>query len=97
MLPFLLSFILDNVNDLSSKVYNNLLSPDAPPKTARIFDELIKKQLTANKVNVKNDGQGQASVYNVPLYGEDGFIQMVKEKLLDKSVFRFNENKAVGK
>ena len=88
---------IDNVNDLSSKVYNNLLSPDAPPKTARIFDELIKKQLTANKVNVKNDGQGQASVYNVPLYGEDGFIQMVKEKLLDKSVFRFNENKAVVK
>ena len=88
---------IDNVDDLSSKVYNNLLSPDAPPKTARIFDELIKKQLTANKVNVKNDGQGQASVYNVPLYGEDGFIQMVKEKLLDKSVFRFNENKAVVK
>jgi hypothetical protein len=78
-------------SEVQAKVYEKLLAADAPVEVANLIDNVIKQQLIREGVNVEGP---DANIYNQPL---DEFIQEVKDQLLDKSVMRFDETKAVKK
>jgi len=78
-------------SEVQAKVYEKLLAADAPVEVANLIDNVIKQQLKREGVNIEGP---DANIYNQPL-GE--FIQQVKDQLLDKSVMRFDDTKAVKK
>ncbi|MBC8307714.1 MAG: hypothetical protein H8E55_69635, partial [Pelagibacterales bacterium] len=80
---------IKNANELAAKLYNEMLDPNATGKTAKLLDNVIDKQLRVFNVDTSQ------KLYGVKDIGD--FKQEVKDQLLDRTILRFDPNKAVKK